>query len=254
MKSLKEIGELLRNTRQKKGLSVEKVYQLTRIQPSIIVALEDGKADESLNKIYLTLFIKQYASFLGLDGAGLAADYKSFYTGAEKQLFNVAEKPLVLKIEPQKWIIAGVSVGLVLIFIFFIIFIGGKITYSRRERKSAILKSATHAPAKKIEKPKPITLSIPKNKPIELVLQSTDDAWMKVKKDGKIAFEGTLRKNEKKEWSADKNMELWVGRAEVLEFTINGTTLGKIGKGNIKNISITREGLKVKDKWLFKGK
>ena len=75
---------------------------------------------------------------------------------------------------------------------------------------------------------------------------------MKVKKGNKVAFVGVLKKNKEKTWSTDDSIELWVGRAEVLDFTINGKPIGKIGKGRIRRIRISRNGLKAGSKWLFK--
>ena len=48
----KEIGRKLKDARQKRGLSTEDVYKATRMQPSIIAAIEEGKAGERLDKIY----------------------------------------------------------------------------------------------------------------------------------------------------------------------------------------------------------
>jgi len=68
MKNPKEIGEILKAARQKKGLTIDEAYNKTRIQPKIIRALEAGQIGEVLDKIYVLLFLKKYALFLGLDG------------------------------------------------------------------------------------------------------------------------------------------------------------------------------------------
>ena len=75
---------------------------------------------------------------------------------------------------------------------------------------------------------------------------------MRVTKDGSLAFDGTLQKGRSMSWKADKKINLWVGRAEALKFTINGQGFKDIGKGTIRNIDISKEGLKVGNKWLFK--
>jgi len=244
MKSPKEIGEILKETRQKKSLTVEASYKATRIQPSVIESLERGNADGILSRIYVLSFVKKYAFFLDLDGDALAAEYKKFYTDKEKQVLTLNEEPRPMSVETQKWMIFAVFAGLALLFVFFILALGMRL----RSTKSAPVARASAPPVA----PKTVPLfPIPEKKPIKLTLESTDEVWMKVKKDGKDAFVGILRKNRKENWSAKNKIELWVGRAEALKFTINGRPVGKIGKGSIKNIIISRRGLKVGNKWLF---
>ena len=244
MENPKEIGEILKGTRQKKGLTIDEVYNKTRIQPKIIEALEEGTSGEVLGNVYTVLFLRKYASFLGLDSTGLAAAYKNFYTDKEEVVLDIEKEPKTVNVELAKWLAPAISVGLIFIAIFFIFFLGLKLRSFRSARKETTTLT--------ISKPKPRVFPIPGDRSIELVLESTDKVWMKVKKDGKYAFEGTLPKGGKKKWSADDKIELWVGRAEALNFTINGKSIGGVGKGNIKNIQISRRGLKIRNKWLLK--
>ena len=104
MKTPKEIGELLKNARQKKNLTIEKVAIANRIQFHIIEALENGTADNNLSQVYVLLFLKKYALFLHLDADSVVADYKASYMGEEKQVFDVKTKSSDIKIEAEKWI------------------------------------------------------------------------------------------------------------------------------------------------------
>jgi|GEM_PF-739596 len=269
MKTPKEIGQILKEARQKKGFNLDGVYKATRIQPRVVDLLEKGRADEALSRIYTISFLKKYAFFLDLDGNALAADYKSFYTDKEKQVLILDGERFTAGVETQKWMIFSVTAAVALLSIFFILFLGIKLRAAHRSARDSGAKSVAIA-AKPKSKPKPgpkakpeskpvsgpaikteSVFPIPNNKPIRLILEGTDDVWMKVKKDGKRVFEGTLRKNEKKEVSAKNQIELWTGRAEALKFSINGRSIGKIGKGNIKNIKITRSGLNIGNKRLF---
>jgi len=79
MKDLREIGELLKNTRKKKSLTVEKIYQKTHIYPGIIKSLEEADTENMLNKLYTKGFLKKYADFLGLDKEKLADEFERLY-------------------------------------------------------------------------------------------------------------------------------------------------------------------------------
>jgi len=243
----KEIGRILKEARQKKALSPDKIYKLTRLQPHVITALEEGVAHERLGRVYVTLLLKKYASILELDGESLAADYKKFYKDDEKQIFNLEKKTTLLSgsDDTRKWVVLAVSV-LVAAFAVILVFLmaSGLKTVLRARREAPKAAAETRVPK--------IDFKIPRNKPIEVSLQSSDDVWMKAVKDGTVVFEGTLKKNKRITWSAENNIKLWVGRAEALTLTLNGRSVGKLGYGTIKDIQITREGLKVGDKPLVK--
>ena len=46
MKSIREIGELFKKTRVKKGLTIEKVYKNTRIYPGVLKTMDNGKFED----------------------------------------------------------------------------------------------------------------------------------------------------------------------------------------------------------------
>lgn len=60
-----KIGHHLKLVRERKGLSYEQIFEITRIQPSILKDIEEGKV--SISPVFLKGFIKTYARFLGQD-------------------------------------------------------------------------------------------------------------------------------------------------------------------------------------------
>ena len=83
-------------------------------------------------------------------------------------------------------------------------------------------------------------------------LNSSEDVWLSIEEGGKTVFTGTLKKGDKKEIKSQKELELWIGRAEALSLTINGKHIGQIGRGTIKKVIINRQGLRIGKEWLFK--
>jgi len=252
MKTPKEIGEILSTTRQKKDFSIEKVSKDTRIQPNIIRALEDGTAYDVVGKIYVMLFLKKYASYLYLDADSLSAEYKKVYD-EDKQLFNVASEPKDISAEGEKWTALAIFIAIFLVGLVFVFLLSAKIISHYTAKKDTSSKTEQTLPVKTKSKPKS-TFSISEKKPIQTTLKATDEVWMQIKTDGKTTFTGILKKNATKKIKAKKNINLWVGRAEALKLIINGNTVDNIGKGAIKDIKISREGLKVKNKWLLRAK
>jgi hypothetical protein len=72
---LQKIGELLKQTRQEKGLSLEDIYQQTFIQVYNLKAIEEGNLRCLPEPFYIKAFIKKYAAALGLDRQQLGAEF-----------------------------------------------------------------------------------------------------------------------------------------------------------------------------------
>ena len=68
-----EIGQLLRQTREAKELSLADVEEQTRIRQRYLNALESGDWDELPNPVAARGFLRTYATFLGLDADELVA-------------------------------------------------------------------------------------------------------------------------------------------------------------------------------------
>ncbi|MCQ9206734.1 MAG: DUF4115 domain-containing protein [Omnitrophica bacterium] len=264
MQSPREIGKILKEARQRKGVTLENIWNATRIQGKIVEALEEGRADDVLSRVYVTLFLKKYAAFLDLNSRDLVENYKAFYTAPEDQILDIIETKSEegsagINIDFRKWVKPALSVALVLLSLFFVTFLGGKAKSFYRARKSVSSRVAKKKVKTKKLPPQPAPFNkqaqkifpIPKQDKINLALSSVLDVWIKVSVDGKSEFEGTLTKGKKKTFSAANDIKLWAGRAEALNVAINKTSIGKIGKGNVKNITISRQGLKIGRKWLL---
>ncbi len=71
-----EIGKLLKEEREKRGLSIEDVYKATKISIMNIEAIEKGKMDMLPHPVYTRGFIKSYAEFLKIDPLPLLEAYE----------------------------------------------------------------------------------------------------------------------------------------------------------------------------------
>lgn len=65
------IGEALRSTRERRGLSIAEVAQDTRISPRFLEALEAEQFDELPAPVYVRGFIRSYASYLKIESQPL---------------------------------------------------------------------------------------------------------------------------------------------------------------------------------------
>lgn len=237
------IGDRLREAREKNKLSLEKVHKDTKIHPHILKAMEEDKGDELLSPVYIKGFIRKYAQYLNLDTREIVEEYKSLHPQSP---------PLILSLEKDK----GSKIGkrglfrvikVFLIIIVSVLFIG----YLRFVLTSVFKippQDKIAAVTKRVVKvsPPPPSRIVAKKKPLKLTVRALQDSWMQIKSDGRIVFENVLSKGKEERWTAKEEIEMWVGNAEGLELVLNGRKLGAPGKGVIRGILITREGMIVK--------
>ena len=77
--SVSEIGERLRQAREKRGLTIEQAQKHTHIHSTVLTALEEGRCDDILTPNYVRSFLKEYASYLGFDHQQMVAEYMAVH-------------------------------------------------------------------------------------------------------------------------------------------------------------------------------
>ena len=86
--ALKNVGEILKQRRQEKNLSIREVENMTSIRSNYIQAIENGESNQLISPVYAEGFVKQYAIFLGLDGERIIKDNPHLFSKAGKQEFS----------------------------------------------------------------------------------------------------------------------------------------------------------------------
>ncbi|MBY0386351.1 helix-turn-helix domain-containing protein [bacterium] len=81
---MKEIGQLLKQTRETQGKTLEDVSAQTRIQLTTLQALENGEFGRLTNKAFIKGFLRQYAKVLGLDADELLAMFEKSHGSAKE--------------------------------------------------------------------------------------------------------------------------------------------------------------------------
>ncbi|MBC1456447.1 helix-turn-helix domain-containing protein [Listeria newyorkensis] len=72
-----ELGEKLKNARRTKGLSLDDLQQITKIQKRYLVAIEEGNYAVMPGKFYARAFIKQYAEAVDLNSEELFQEFEN---------------------------------------------------------------------------------------------------------------------------------------------------------------------------------
>lgn len=70
-----ELGQLLREARERKGVSLAEVEEATKIRQKYLIALEEGDYEKLPPGVYVRGFLRALAAYLGLDAQELIALY-----------------------------------------------------------------------------------------------------------------------------------------------------------------------------------
>lgn len=233
-----KIGEILKGARLGKKITLEQVYQATRIPLYILSALEEEKFDKLAGGIYVKSFLKKYAEYLGLNSTEIINSYLatlSEYAPSTPPI-NVSSKRTILLQGLSKKFVLKFVLGLVSIFLFFllsrIIFHGLiDLRIKNKERQS---------PKIKIEEE---SLLVPLKEELVLKISAKKDTWIQLKADGKIVSQYILKGGTEEIWRAKKGFELWLGDVKNVFLSLNNKPLEIKGEGTQKGILIDHQGL-----------
>jgi cytoskeletal protein RodZ len=258
----KEIGKIFRDAREKAGISVEEANRRSRIHLNVINDIENGVFTR-FSKLYLKSFLRKYAEFLGLDAENILEQYESIASGIPEKEFTPEikrqEESKELSPIPEKTIQAVLiglfSVALIVLVLVLVGRVKAKFTTSRSPEKVAALQKEKAAVPEKKQKPQAPpeekkSFWAAKTSSVNLTIEARGEAWVKVTEGENTLFVGVLRKGSKKTWKSDKAINVWTGRAEMLDFTVNNKKLGRIADGVVKNIKVSSAGITINDNWV----
>jgi len=266
------VGARLKKLRLEKGASLEDINKKTKIHPDILKSLEEDSL-QGINPVYLKGFIRAYCQSLGAE----PAEYLHAAEEPDQRPPQPKESPQPSRGERQRpvtrtWpavplkavaIAAGVLASvLVLVVLFNLLkFASAKISAGRKRHKEQAAIETVKAAKKSGPPVRQKTKSSPAPQPQKTVskavstpmgtvntsIQAIEDCWVQAKVDGKTVFQNVLKRGRSESWSAKDRIELTVGSAGGIRLEVNGKLMPALGhKGQVlKNILITREGLKV---------
>jgi cytoskeletal protein RodZ len=218
VQKLVEIGSQLKQIREEKDISLEKIKQITLISERHLRAIEEGNINHLPEPVYIQGFIRKYAHVLGAE--------------------NIAEQfPLTSVVTKSSWLKSSELRPLHLYLIYLVLISGSiaalsKVFSSTDPVRNPISESETQlsnaARLKPSPAPKqPVLSTTPLNqpkpnqvKPVNVAIIMKGDSWMRVEVDGEVKFEGILTEGNSKVWAANKNIIVRAGNAAavLLEF------------------------------------
>lgn len=239
------IGSRLKSAREKKGISLDKAQSDTKIRLNVLKALEEDRADDILNQIYVKGFLRKYSQYLGLDSESIVEEYLSRGPRAPEQVLVLEGERIPAQ---RRKLLLPLTIVLIFISAIYLFYrISLKMESTTGPQTSKIVSVDKVAVEKAKEAPVPSTQRREPSgvEPVRLTIRTKDDVWLQVKSDGKVVFQDILSAQSTEKWEASERIELWVGKAEAVELLLNDVPLASPGKGVIKGILITKDGMKI---------
>lgn len=101
------IGDFLKKKRLERNISLKEVENATSIRISYLQAIEGGELNKLISPIYAQGFVRQYATFLGLDGDQLIRDHIELFKTTTAHEFDYGIGTLEVRDNPGagvKWL------------------------------------------------------------------------------------------------------------------------------------------------------
>lgn len=104
---MKRVGEQLKQRRKEMNVSLKEAENATSIRINYLQSIEDGEMNKLISPVYAQGFIKQYASFLGMDGESIIREHPEIFSRHEVQEFSYGIGTLEMRGNPGagvKWV------------------------------------------------------------------------------------------------------------------------------------------------------
>ena len=272
--SMVDIGEKLKQAREKKSLTIDQAQKQTHIHSRVIAALEEGKCDEILNQAYVKSFLKTYSRYLGLDQKEIMGGYESAHPEAPRSAVSLNKQESKAAVNTARLFYIIGTVAVLIALIFSVIFLWNKtaqfMSKARPGKKAAVVKAkeipaGTKRPSQKKNagttaiKPRESSRSessvgkrsgahvpVPKNMPFNLAIKVNQPVLIQLKKDGVLLFKRVLPKGTVESFRANDSINIFVAKSEAIEIILNGKRLDLPSRGVIKDLEITRKGIRIR--------
>jgi cytoskeletal protein RodZ len=238
------LGAKLKAAREAKGLTIDQLSAITKIGPSFLIAMENGRWDLLPGRVYLKPFTKLCAEALDLDVKELYEKIDGSMPEDRKKYELPPSDPTPVAPPPKrvdyKLPIVAISVLIIILLISFAV--------KTRQFGTGNFHRDVIIPAEapmikeeiKWNRPweKPSISRYPQNQ--RLRLETTSEVWTCVVADQDTVFKGIMPANSGKTFFADEGFKLSLGRNDCVAAYLNGVKVKGVGvsPGTLGNFRI----------------
>lgn len=264
---MREIGDLLRRTREEKGLTLKDAQVETKIRTRYLEALERGDDSMVPGEVYFRGFLRSYANFLGLDGQELAARYRAL-----KEVERSEKAPPPPPPRPQRPRVTLPTTALVVFLLALALAawwawqsgllpigatpgtVPGSGDTGPGTPGPGVPGPGTPGPGtpgpgdqpgpppgtatleKVSSAPGAVSFRVRGVSELQVRASFSDRCWVRVTIDGRVAEEATFTRGQEKTWSAGQTLSLRLGYAPAVTLTVNGVEVAPLAARDVLDV------------------
>jgi cytoskeleton protein RodZ len=249
----------LKTVRETRGLSLQEIFETTRVSLENLTAVENGDFHRLPPPVYARNFIRKYTQAVGVDEKPILGRYEKYLESIKPpQEGTEVRKPWPETDRRYRFLfmsLAAVIIAGILVSILFL--------YDRAEKPAS---PAVQSPPSQ-EQPAPVTEAAPDTpatttgpapaqapvpastlppvpdssaktvlppaatgKMYHLVIEARELTWIRITEDRNASYQALLKPGERMERMASEFFQLDIGNAGGLNLTFEGKPLGSLGK------------------------
>ncbi|MDY6784720.1 MAG: DUF4115 domain-containing protein [Cyanobacteriota bacterium] len=250
VEKIQQLGSYLRQKREARSLSIERVSAKTCISSRLLEAIEGAEVESLPQSVYLKGLLKRYADALELNGSEVAeqlppGDVLQGLTPSWEQISYSKPRSLPLYFS-YVFVLASAISGLSYWFqrnTAEMPQISDRQPQDNRvvyEDSVRVEKRATPTPPERSQPVASIsaTQRSAEAKPVVVDVTLKDECWLQVVADGKTQFEGILKKGEKRTWDAREELVIRAGNAGGVAIAFNNEQAKPLGApGEVETVT-----------------
>lgn len=224
---MENIGDYLKQLREKKGVSIEDAVSALKIGCSYLKAFEDGNFDSLPGDTYTRIFLRVYTEYLGGDVKAVMAGFAGHSRGQDivKDARDM-DKKSGASFNPN---LVWMWVATILVTIVFI----GLFCNRKREKPvDETFFEEKESPKQKTVVKKEVSNQKPENvvvKKLVLKADALDDVNLEMIVDDKITIKEVMKKGDSRIWTAKSRFLINTENVGALDFTFNDERFGVLG-------------------------
>ena len=223
-------GELLREARERHGVTLDQASSDTRIARRYLEALEQGASAERFpSAAYARFFLRDYGRYLGIADHQLRTAYRSGTDDGDLEPLSVSAAP-----PRRRWATAAVAAAALIAVILLGVTRFGS---PRREPLPAVPRSS---PGGAVTAPSVAPTQTPTptgTTEIVAVLRVSDASWVEAVTDGKTTLQKLLLPGSVQRLKAEGSLQLLLGNAGGIRLSINGNRVTTGAPGEVARLS-----------------
>ena len=250
---LSELGQYLREVRQRQSMSLEQVSEKTMIPVRTLAAIEAGKLDQLPEPVYVKGFIRRYGDAIGVNGAEFATAFPTEVTPEQHHLSPTWRGTVQAQLRPLHLYL--LYAGLVMVAISGLSLLLNRSSnpqvYGLKETAQPLPSpGAPSLPGTIYGPPQPgAALSNPfgvvaspspavSQKPVRVGLTLTAQSWVRIVVDGKTELEEVLPEGAQRSWAANREVTVRAGNAGGVMISFNESQAKRLGApGEVEEVT-----------------